>query len=330
MTETTHQVLNLFQIRKTKKQKRAFAAFVLQKAQENGYTAYTEKGSYGSENIVVGNIAEADVIYTAHYDTCPQLPVPNLITPKNLGLVLLYQLALSLGIIGVIWTVDFLIGFGVGYFGTLLGIDDAALLGKFAYILSLAGMLAIIWLLLAGPANKHTVNDNTSGVVTLLEIMQAMPDELRARAAFVFFDMEEVGLIGSVSFATMHKTLLAKKPVINFDCVSDGETMLFCVKKKAWHTVPLLEQVFVSDETVTVDIATKGFIYPSDQLVFPCGIGVAALKKSKRGVLYLDRIHTKRDVIFREENIRYLTEKSILLCRQLSTLDGITTDGSTK
>ena len=33
--------------------------------------------------------------------------------------------------------------------------------------------------MMAGPANKHTANDNTSGVITLTEIMQSVPKELR-------------------------------------------------------------------------------------------------------------------------------------------------------
>jgi len=36
------------------------------------------------------------------------------------------------------------------------------------------------------------------------------------------------------------------------------------------------------------------------------GVGVAALQRTKSGLLYLDRLHTERDVIFDERNIEYI------------------------
>ena len=55
-------------------------------------------------------------------------------------------------------------------------------------------------------------------------------------------------------------------------------------------------------------MASKGAIYPSDQANFDRGVGVAALKKTKSGLLYMDRIHTERDTVYMEENMAYLTE----------------------
>ena len=66
------------QVRKTKKQKTEFINYVENFARENGYQVTTEKGSYGSRNIVVGNPESAKVIFGAHYDTCPLLPFPLL------------------------------------------------------------------------------------------------------------------------------------------------------------------------------------------------------------------------------------------------------------
>ena len=48
--------------------------------------------------------------------------------------------------------------------------------------------------------------------------------------------------------------------------------------------------------------------YPSDQANFPVNVGVAVLKKKKGIGYYMNRIHTKRDVIFEEENIRLLRD----------------------
>jgi hypothetical protein len=58
--------------------------------------------------------------------------------------------------------------------------------------------------------------------------------------------------------------------------------------------------------------------YPSDQANFSRGVGAAALKKAKGGLLYMDRIHTKRDTVYMEENIVYLTEGAVRLAGRLA------------
>ena len=87
-----------------------------------------------------------------------------------------------------------------------------------------------MFLLMAGPANRHTANDNTSGVTTLLDIMTALPTEARESVAFVFFDLEEMGLFGSAGFANQHKQIAKNTLLVNFDCVSDGDTILFALR----------------------------------------------------------------------------------------------------
>ena len=69
---------------------------------------------------------------------------------------------------------------------------------------------------------------------------------------------------------------------------------------------------------IQVEIATTGVFYPSDQMNFNRGIGVAALNKSKRGILYMDKIHTPRDTVYDEENIAFLKNGAIKLTKLLS------------
>ena len=67
----------------------------------------------------------------------------------------------------------------------------------------------------------------------------------------------------------------------------------------------------IPTEHVVADIS-KITYYPSDNTSFKHGIGVAALKKSKfPGILYFDKIHTSKDVVYREENIQFLTDGAI-------------------
>ena len=187
------------------------------------------------------------------------------------------------------------------------------------YIATTLGGYALLWIILYvmmnGPANKHTANDNTSGVTLLIDLMTEMPDELRSKAAFIFFDLEERGTVGSKYYKQKPKQIAASKPVINFDCVSDGKNILFAVKKKAAHLAPKLSEAFKSNGIYTVDVATKGVFYPSDQRNFEQGVGVSALNKTKHGLLYMEKIHTKRDTVYDEENIEFLKNGAIALAK---------------
>lgn len=312
MTETTTAIFEKYQIRKTKKQKTAFIEYVKQIAGRYGYNSKVEKGSFGARNIVIGNPNTAKVLYTAHYDTCAWLPFPNFITPKNFLVYLLYQFL----ILAIFFIFTFAIGFLVGLILSFISMSEDTMNLLISFLPTVI-YLALLYLLLGGPANKNTANDNTSGVTTILDIMEKLPQDQKSKVAFVLFDLEEAGLLGSSSFASKHKTIKKNTLVINFDCVSDGETMLFALKRTTKKYAELLEKAFVSTPDIAVDI-TKNAFYPSDNASFKGGIGVAALKKSKFfGTLYMDRIHTNKDVIYREENIIFLSNGAIKLAQML-------------
>ena len=301
--------MNSIRCEKPSAKKTAFIDYVTRVATEQGYSVQVEKSALGARNIVVGDLEKAKVVYTAHYDTCAALPFPNLITPKNFPLYLLYQLVITAVILavmfGLIWLVQ-------------TALAPLNLLPRTLYFVRLAVMLIVLLALFNGPANKHTANDNTSGVTVLLDVMAALSAEQREQAAFVFFDLEESGTLGSMSFKRKHKQTMCEKLLINFDCVSDGDTMLMVLKKKAVPFRAVLEAAFPTTDAVKAEIVDHGVFYPSDQAWFPCGVGVAALKRTKkRGILYMDRIHTNRDTVYREENIAYLTQGAVALVSQL-------------
>ena len=309
MTQTDEKVLTEYQVRKTKKQRNAFIEYVKTYSDSLGYTNSIEKGSFGAKNIIVGNPESAKVVYTAHYDTCARLPFPNFITPKNIGIYLIYQLVIT---IVFMFLPLFIIGFVCGML-----IDDPELGIPATMLLSYAWLIAFMYILIAGPANKHTANDNTSGVAVLLNIMAQIQPEDKAKVAFIFFDLEEAGLLGSSAYAQKHKKAMKNKLLINFDCVSDGNNILFVLKKGAKEYREILENAYPSKDGFNVEVASKGIFYPSDQAQFPCGVGVAALNKSKRGILYMDKIHTKNDTVFDEKNIEYLTKHSVDLVKTI-------------
>ena len=299
MTDSTKIIFANHEIRKSRQQKTYFIDWVSEYVKAKGYDVKIEKGSFRSRNIVIGDPDKAKVIFTAHYDTCAAMPLPNFITPRSFICYLLYQLVLTLVIIAVPVAV-----------AALVGLINEALVSLTAIL----GIYLVLFLLMFGPANKHSANDNTSGVTAVLDLLSVLPEEKRTNVAFVLFDLEEAGLIGSSSFAKKHRKNIRNTLLINFDCVSDGENILFALNRKAKVYKEKIEEAYVSDGKYSVDVACKGVFYPSDQMNVPMGVGVAALKKSKKlGVLYMDRIHTKKDTVYNEENIAFLVRGSLKL-----------------
>ena len=294
-----------YEIRKSKKQKTEFIEWVKEYANLKGFDVKVEKGTMGSRNIIIGDPDKAEIIYTAHYDTCAVLPFPNFITPKNFFIYLLYQCVLCF----VLFLPAILVGVGIAW----LAPDYIDLIFPISYLI----LLVVCGLMMCGPANKHTANDNTSGVATILGCLDRFRKD--DKAAFILFDNEEVGLLGSNSFASKHKVIAKGTLLVNFDCVSDGDTMLFVLNKQTKDLVKTFEESYESPRDVKTDVVYKGVFYPSDQTAFKKGIGVCAMKKNKffkSG--YIDRIHTKNDTVFREENIKYLVEGSYKLYKNIT------------
>ena len=289
-------VLRQFPVRKTGKQKAAFRVALQSYAQRMGYSYREEKGHFGSRNLILGNPESASYLITAHYDTCAALPFPNLITPCNLFLFCLWQVALSAAIIllaviagtaaGML-TQDHPLGFWIGYLCFWM----------------------ILVMIYVGPANRNNANDNTSGVVTVLEIARTLPENQRKKVCFVLFDLEEAGLIGSSCYRKKHTQEISRQLVLNFDCVGDGDCLMMFPTgrlKKDKNRMAVLETMVGKFGKKTLGIRKRGFsVYPSDQMCFPYGVGICALRKGRLG-LYLSRIHTRRDTVLENTNVNIL------------------------
>ena len=306
MIETPMDVFRDFPVRKTKKQKQAFREAVQSYAEQLGYPCTVESGSLGSRNLVIGNPEQADYLVTAHYDTCARLPIPNFLTPCNFWLFLLWQVVLVLLILGIC----ILMGLGVGF------LTGSGAIGSWCGYLMIWVILA---LMLIGPANPSNANDNTSGVVTLLEIAKSMPGNQRKKVCFVLFDLEEAGLIGSASYRKAHKSQTDRQMVLNLDCVGDGDYLtLFPTKrlKKDRKRLTSLYKACGYFGKKSILVHEQGFsFYPSDQANFPWGVGICALNKRGK-TLYLSRIHTKKDTILERTNVNLLRAALITyICR---------------
>ena len=289
-------VLHQFPIRKTRKQKQAFRDAICRYGEELGYSVSVETGSFGARNVVMGDPEHAKYLMTAHYDTCANMLLPNLITPCNFLPFLLYQILLTLCML----VPAALVGIFAGV------IAQQPQLGELVFLITL---FAVLLLMMYGPANQHNANDNTSGVVTLLEIAKILPKTQRDKVSFVLFDLEEAGLIGSSSYYSKHKRESRNQLVWNLDCVGEGDHIVFFPSKKVrkdGRKMQVLRKCVTHLPTKEITIRQKGFsFYPSDQANFPYGVGIAALKQCKMG-LYLDRIHTSKDTVLDETNVNIL------------------------
>lgn len=291
MTPLSQEILENYQIRKTRKQKLAFIDLL----REHYPELQVQEGTIKCRNIVIGDPEKADMIFSAHYDTCSAMPLPNFITPKRPVLTILYTLLFVIPLLGIMLLVNW----------ALNQLSDYYWLN---YFLSIAVYFGILAMMIVGPANKHTANDNTSGVITLCELLDRIPDELRERVCFVFFDHEETGLIGSYSFRKKYKALIKEKLLINFDCVSDGDHLLLAATKaadEAYGDQFRLAFIGTPEKTILLEKLEKVY-YPSDHSGFPVALAVAALKHTRFVGYYMDRIHTARDTIFDERNIDLL------------------------
>ena len=189
MNDISKEIFEKYQVRKTKKQKDDFISFIKEKFPE----ATVEKsGMLGSRNIVIGDVENAKAVLGAHYDTCAKMPFPNFLAPKNMVAYILFVLLIVLGAYIVTRAVN-------------LCIYSITRNWLFALLMSEVVLLTLGLLMIIGPENKHTANDNTSGIITLLEIYGSLTPEQREKFAFVLFDNEEIGLFGSSAFAKKHK-----------------------------------------------------------------------------------------------------------------------------
>lgn len=283
-------------VRRTHEQKESLFKYVKEEAEEAGLEAKVEILENKHKNIVIGNVKDAEVVFTAHYDTPACSLVPNLMMPRNPLPGMTYQLGIPLilafAALGIAYCISLLIGCGYTvwmlmylfiYFGLFFGVMRRG-------------------------DNRNNKNDNTSGVAAVLSIMSQNPKN----AAYILFDNEEKGLLGSKAFFKANKELFSSKLVINLDCVGNGRNIVTIAKEGA-ERHPLydtLKQSFTDGDGYKVlFFSQKGSMSNTDYKNFPCGISVMACKQSKKGILYTPYIHTVRDTEADNANIAFISSR---------------------
>lgn len=287
-------------VRRNNEEKKAFRDFVIGECKKMGFSARVETTGDGkNDNVIVGDPKTAKVLFTAHYDTPATSLFPNIMIPRNIPIFFAYQMLPVMVMLAVALSISYLVG--------MVWLENER-----AYILTfLALYYGLYFLMFRGFSNPKNHNDNTSGVATLLTIMANLDDIKRGNVAFIFFDNEEKGKKGSKAYFNDHKTDMEKKLLINFDCVGNGETIVFIAKEEAEKTEEYkkLAECFTPNNGYTAEFyPMQGSESNSDYKNFPMGIGCMACKKTKGGMLYTPAIHTPRDNVANSENIEYITD----------------------
>ena len=295
MMSIINTLVEKFPIRRSKEQKEAFRAWAVEQATQMGYQAQVEAVK-DHNNVVIGDPETAKTVFTAHYDTPATFFLPNFMTPRNKVFFWCRQVGMILLMVDI---------------GAVVGVPVYLLTGieRVGFFAGWLVYMVLAFSMMMGPANKHNVNDNTSGVAAVLETMARIPAEQRSKVAFILFDNEEKGLLGSKAYAKTHPTVKENGFIVNLDCVGDGEHILLASSKQAREMAAYtaLTQGMEAQSGRELHIfPLEKCVYNSDQKSFKAGSAICACSIRKGIGFYCDKIHTNKDTVCEQVNLDFI------------------------
>ncbi len=289
-----------YPMRKSTGEKENFRKYIVNSLAKKGIEARVERTKDGkNDNIIIGNPESANAIFTAHYDTPARSIFPNIMMPKSRALFYAYQFVPVIFLLVVSFAFAFVVG-------TLIFNDTKVYLLSFLF-----AYYGLFFGIMRAFKNKNNYNDNTSGVATVLSIIDSLSKEELNNFAFILFDNEEKGKKGSKAYYNDHKEQMKDKFLINFDCVGNGDNVVFIAQKDAVDSTEYnnLKRIFVQEDGFNVEFLThKEADSNSDHKNFPKGVACVACKKGKNGLLYTPNIHTSKDTVAFNKNIDFITK----------------------
>lgn len=281
------KVCGTFEVRNSKRQKSAFLRWVQEMLREEGIPSRVsiDRCVVKNRNLIIGNLEKAATVVTAHYDTPKVMPFPFATYLDHFWLSLFSQ---SWGIILALAIPQFLLAYlSVSLFPR--------------YLLFLLTFVLFFFTV----NNRHNQNDNSSGVLGVLECALRCKEAGREDIAFVLFDNEEWGLLGSAGFAKKYRKQMKGKWVVNLDCIGAGDDLILVCNK---FTLPKAQSMVwaLGKEPPGKRVyarLSKNMLVMSDNANFSAnGIMIGAFRKDRFG-LKLSRIHRWTDRELDEKNI---------------------------
>ncbi len=300
--------------RMTRKHKSMFREFICDISNSLGYDAKVED-CFLAKNVVVGDPKTADVVLTAHYDTPPNMP-HDYIVKQLAGLG--FGTAALMGI-GMLLTDYAVSACSPEDMSVLLNVTQRLSLIPQITAFAFTGMGAQV-LGMAGRENKQNYDDNTSGVLTLVSLMnyyKDLPENEKKKIAFVFFDNEEKGLIGSLCYRAKHSLAHYKKVqnqnFINFDCVGVGKRVNLYYTGN--QIKPLVSTVAESFETqnasgYSLNLNKSTISSMSDHISFVGTNGNVLVLCDDESDGVINHIHSKKDSKLVLDNIGMVSSMS--------------------
>ncbi len=292
-----------FPKRKSFKEKTEFRVWAINEAKNLGYEASDEVLLNKHHNVVIGDIKTAKTVFGAHYDTPALSLFPNIMIPRNPFMFYVYQF------LGPIIMVIIALAIAFGLQPML--IESINIESRIILIIDFMFWYYLFFILFYRTfKNPKNVNDNTSGVASIFELMAKIDDNQKSKVAFVLFDNEEKGKLGSKALSKKYPDLFKKKLVVSMDCVGNGNSILSVAKEEALKLdeYQMLKNVFKDNSEFNVyHYPTKGSQSNSDYKSFPCGVGFMACKKNKLVGFYTPRIHTLFDTVSDNKNIEFVS-----------------------
>ncbi|MDU1453807.1 MAG: M28 family peptidase [Paeniclostridium sordellii] len=283
------EIKNNYQVRFDYDEKKNFRDYIKTKLESMYYIKLSESGNDSKIKNLYTDIEGCDVILTAHYDTPRSIPKDLMIISKYIKTTNKYIVIASF--IPII------------IFAIIKPLIPATL------------AVIILMRLLISNKNKNNYNDNTSGIISLLYLIDKFKKskiesennnkEYSEKIGFIFFDYEERSFKGSKKFNKYYGSVLKDKIFINLDCVGGiDNTIMISPRDKNYKNnndykdiIYLLKyQLEKADEFKDKNVHIKPKHSKSDYLKIKSkvSLGISNEEMYKCGY-YIPNIHTYKD-----------------------------------
>lgn len=272
MTDYAAILAERFPVRKTKAQKQAFREWLTEELKALGCEPREEtNGHLRARSILVGDPEHSAVLFVCHYDTPPRWILPDLWFPRNLLLwslvQLLHMLLLLLPALAVYLSLWRLTG-------------GNAQIGLWGLVLTYLGMLALNQF---GPANR-TNRGEDADVAAMLDLLASLPEEDRAKAAWLFADQGCRGGNGARAWGKANPLAAYTRLTVAFARLGGGDHLLaagtrLAAKCTGWGA--LAGALSATDGLKTTVTGARFCTVRGDRRAFRCGVSLTGCKYSR-------------------------------------------------
>ena len=255
-----------------------------------------EKRKNAVTNLIVGDIAHANTVYAAYYDTPAKFlwgnvnyyPFNGTLTMKSAlwPTYLPIFVVLGLMIAGFIWM------FSNPEFGGDHRTIVMIVIALVAFVISSA--------VSRGFANTCNINRNTSGILTLLDIASKLDENQRKNVAFLLYDGGTTDGSGMKLIAKCLPKTLDKHQFIFVDCVAKGSSVAVGYRENNEREARKLLNAYKGNkETHLVQMDEKRLVYTGEYFV-PKAIVVSAGEFDGNDIV-VPHTGSKKDMTWDEE-----------------------------